>query len=164
VPGLAGGRVHGDAVSQLDLLPTVLELLGVPREGLLLGRSLLPLLEGRPLPPRPVFAERRTLARGEVEQPPSPFLAGEEFAVAGEAWLLVTGATRGDALYDLRVDPRAAADVAAAHPAERERLAGLLEAWRETQSALGAQGPSAPTGAIEPALLEALRALGYAAD
>ncbi|HVS17165.1 MAG TPA: sulfatase [Planctomycetota bacterium] len=164
VPGGRGARVHAAAVSQLDLLPTLLELLGVPRKGLLLGRSLVPLIDGGELPPRPVFAERRTLTRGEVERPPSPYLAGEEYAVGEESWLFVTGAGRGESLHDLRADPAAAADVAGAHADECERLSGLLESWRETQEALGAQGPGVQTGEVDPALLEALRALGYAAD
>jgi len=163
VPGDDAPRVHADAVSHLDLVPTVLELLGLPREGLLLGRSLVPLVVGGSLPPRPAFAERRTLTRGEVLRPESPFLSGEEYAVAGEAWLLVSGATRGDALYDLRSDPAASVDVAAGHPGERQRLEDLIESWRETQAALGSQGAAA-SGEVDPALLEALRALGYAAD
>jgi len=47
-PGtLPGGRTVGQPVQLLDLLPTVLDLAGVPRDGLLLaGDSLLPLING----------------------------------------------------------------------------------------------------------------------
>lgn len=164
VPGAAAPAVHADAVSHLDLLPTALELLGVPPKGLILGRSLAPLIAGGELPPRPAFAERRDLTPGEIARPESPFLSGDEFAVAGEGWLMVSGATRGDALFDLRADPGAASDVAGTHSAERERLAGLIESWRETQEGLGAQGAAAAGGEVDPALLEALRALGYTTD
>jgi arylsulfatase A-like enzyme len=164
VPGRDGAGVHEAAVSQLDLLPTLLELLEVPREGLLLGRSLAPLLSGASLAPRPVFAERRDLTRGETQKPPSPALAGLEFAVAGEAWLFVTGATRGEELYDLRADAQGLSDVAADHPGELARLRELVDSWRATQAALGLQGPAADPADIDPELLEALRALGYATD
>lgn len=164
VPGSEAARVHQAGASQLDLLPTVLELLDVPREGLLLGRSLAPLFAGASLSARPVFAERRDLTRGEVQRPPHPALAGDEFAVAGEAWLLIHSATRGDELFDLGADPAGERDVAAAHPLERARLGELLESWRATQAALGRQGAAADPADIDPQLLEALRALGYATD
>jgi arylsulfatase A-like enzyme len=164
VPGWDGARVHADPAGQLDLLPTLLELLGLPREGLLLGRSLAPLLRGESLPPRPIFAERRDLTSGEVARPPTPALAGEEYAVADGPWLAVLGAARGDALFDLRADPRGERDVSADEPDEMGRMRGLVDAWRATQAALGSLGATTEPGAIDPALLEALRALGYATD
>ena len=165
VPGsgpLAAAGVRAELATSLDLLPTLLELLGVPREGLLLGRSLVPLLAGESLPPRPVFAERRALTRGEVRQPPSPFLVGQEFAVATQDWLYVDCQGRPTELYDLRADPQAAHNVAAAHLDECARLLELIESWRAAQAAIGSLGGGKQD--VDPALLEALRALGYATE
>jgi len=49
VPGLGGGSVHIDRVRSVDIVPTVLELIGLPFGGLD-GDSLVPLLEGNPKP------------------------------------------------------------------------------------------------------------------
>ncbi len=44
--GFDGGRVLDAQVSQLDLFPTLCDLLAIPRPGWLQGKSLLPLLRG----------------------------------------------------------------------------------------------------------------------
>src|SRR5439155_10696408 len=54
-PGYAARSVADD-VSLLDVAPTVLDLLQLPREPTFEGRSLVPLLAGRP-EPRDVLAE-----------------------------------------------------------------------------------------------------------
>ena len=43
--------------SAIDLLPTVLEILGMPREASLPGWSLVPAMSGKALEERPIFAE-----------------------------------------------------------------------------------------------------------
>jgi len=58
-PGIAGGRVRTELVSNVDVMPTLLELLGlrVPRN--VQGRSFYPLLSGERYEPRDaVFAEK----------------------------------------------------------------------------------------------------------
>ena len=55
--GGAGSRV-ADVVQQVDLVPTILDLVKAPIPGNLRGRSLKPLLDSAgPLPARPVYAE-----------------------------------------------------------------------------------------------------------
>jgi len=160
LPGDGVARVHAQAVSQLDFLPTLLELLNVPRDGWMLGRSLVPLLQGGRLPERPVYAERRALSRGEEQHSPSPFLAAEEFAVTSEGWTLITSSGRSDELYELASDPDGAHDVSGEQPAQLERLHGLLQTWRATQKTLAQESGEPPTP-IDPALVRALRGLGY---
>lgn len=54
-----GGVRKAEMISHVDLLPTVLELTGQPVPENVQGRSLLPLLEGRPYEPRTeIFAEK----------------------------------------------------------------------------------------------------------
>jgi arylsulfatase A-like enzyme/Flp pilus assembly protein TadD len=55
-PGLQAGRVK-DAVSHIDIFPTVCDLLGVEKPASLQGDSLLPLLRGRTRKPRPIYFE-----------------------------------------------------------------------------------------------------------
>ena len=56
--GWAGGRVHRELVSNIDVLPTLLELLDVPVPDTVQGCSLLPLLDQRAFTPRSeIFSE-----------------------------------------------------------------------------------------------------------
>ena len=57
--GITGGRVHTDVISNVDVAPTMLEALGLPQPENLHGRSLWPLLQGRPYEPRQeIFVEK----------------------------------------------------------------------------------------------------------
>lgn len=59
-PGkIAEGRVVKDPVSLVDVFPSVEELTGLPASKGLSGRSLVPLIQGRTLPPRPIYADGR---------------------------------------------------------------------------------------------------------
>ena len=55
--GFTGGLVSDALVSQIDLFPTVCELLGIPRPHWLQGVSLLPLVNGAAAVREEVFAE-----------------------------------------------------------------------------------------------------------
>jgi choline-sulfatase len=56
VPGHAP-VISDDEVGLIDVGPTLLDLIGVTPPSNLHGRSLLPVIEGGALPPRPIFAE-----------------------------------------------------------------------------------------------------------
>jgi hypothetical protein len=49
--------VSDDEVALVDVGPTLLDILGIAPPSHLHGRSLLPAIDGAPLPPRPLFAE-----------------------------------------------------------------------------------------------------------
>jgi choline-sulfatase len=49
--------VHGEPVAAVDLGPTLVDLVGGAPSKAFRGRSLLPLIDGNALPPRPVYAE-----------------------------------------------------------------------------------------------------------
>ena len=56
--GWNGGIVHHEMISNIDYLPTILDLLGVPIPGNVQGRSFAPLLDGKPYTPRrEIFTE-----------------------------------------------------------------------------------------------------------
>jgi hypothetical protein len=70
-PGRPGGRPIAAQVSQSDITPTILDLLGLldrrtAPQTAYSGRSLLPLMEGKPLASRPAYAEFWTLTHAEV--------------------------------------------------------------------------------------------------
>ncbi len=57
-PGWYGGIVRRELVSNIDVLPTILELVGIPIPVNVQGRSFAPLLAGRPYTPnREIFCE-----------------------------------------------------------------------------------------------------------
>lgn len=69
----AGHRVVSDVVRDVDLAPTILELLGAPPAsfGGMDGRSLKPLIDGGALPPRPAFAETEVWMTESIAELPS---------------------------------------------------------------------------------------------
>jgi len=92
-PGLAH-RVEPALVSEVDLAPTILDLVGVPPGGALDGVSLAPLLRGGPAPPQEVYLE----FAGDPRVP-------AWWALRRPGWLYVELATGERELYDLRRDP-----------------------------------------------------------
>ena len=57
-------RERDDVVQLIDLAPTIAALFGVKAPASWQGRSLVPALEGKPLPPKPAFAEMLPSKRG----------------------------------------------------------------------------------------------------
>jgi arylsulfatase A-like enzyme len=154
-PATAGGaalqgRRDGAVVRLIDVLPTVLDYLGIPIPPHVQGTSLLPLLRGGVAPPAVVASSWREGGWDALRVDGDKFL---RLRVDGQA-------TRRE-LYSLTEDPREQRDVAASE----ERLASQLEARMDALAATGRtylahqrQGrevvPDAET-------LERLRALGY---
>jgi len=138
VPGRGPLRVTAP-VSNLDLVPTLLDLVGVEApDGALEGRSLRPLFEGGTLPRAPQFA-----AYGQLR------------AVVDGGWKLVRNLrARETELYDLGSDPGETGDRATAAPDEVRRLRLLLGEWRRSTEPEGAR-----QGADEAE--KQLRAVGY---
>lgn len=136
IPGVPGG-VREARVQNLDVLPTLLDYLGVPADGLgLQGRSLRPAIEEGREVNRYLFA-----------------LQGRSRAVSDGRWKLILDVESGKArLFDLAADPGETRDVAAARPEETERLREVLLRWVEHQG-----------GALEASdeIEEHLRAVGY---
>src|SRR5262249_22486826 len=112
-PGIAARRVS-DVVRQVDVLPTVLELAGLPVPATA-GRSLVPLMRGEPLPEAPALSE---LAQGR-----NRFDALRE----GHYKVLRAPDTGKSELYDLDLDPDERTDVSAAQPDVLARLLADLD-------------------------------------
>ena len=181
-PGrLPEGMRVAEPVSLVDLLPTVLDLAGLPPLERTQGRSLLPLIRGdADWDTRPVILEQlerdvRTdeftghiemidgrwgasleiwPERGPGEPPvePSRWAAKARFHVDGLPRLL---------LYDLWEDPFTLQNVNNRYPELVEKYTQLLEAqWQShlTMAALYEPGGQSELG---PEQLQALRALGY---
>ena len=91
LPGQTAGRRVRGPVSQIDLVPTLLDLLGQPAPDSLQGRSLRGLCEGEGNADRPVFIEWNTdnlggqIAQGNYTLPPATLDAYSREALAAAA-------------------------------------------------------------------------------
>ena len=158
LPGvIAAGTVVDAPVEEVDLLPTVLDLIGAPREGPLSGRSLAPVLRavGQLDPERPVYLHRRPFDRQVFQGIP---VDGEQFGVVRAGWKWIEGTRDGTrALYDLASDPLETANRAAAEPDRVRELSNLVGDWRGAHPATAEAAPP-----IAPEDARRLKALGYA--
>lgn len=152
VPMIAWGRgiPAGQRVSELvqlsDLLPTVLDLSGLPAAPRVDGTSVAPAFAGERLPRRYAFAEADW--RGETL---------DTFRmVRDEGSKLIFNRVTGEvSLFDLESDPEERNDIAADAP---ERVARMMEPLRRYLSNERV-APDRPP--LTPAEIETLRALGY---
>jgi len=163
LPGRFEGGGLEDAPAQLvDVMPTILDAVGIERER-------WPTMDGTPLgpeglpPDRPVIAQtRRPLSQRAIFAEHAP---GFEFArfdhrltsiQVGQHKLILTDDGEAE-LYDLQADPAEARDRADEDPARVEELRTLLQ----KQGLASAPGPVQATPELDQATVEALRALGY---
>lgn len=125
---LAGGRRVPELVRSVDLVPTVLELLGIDAGLHTHGRSLVPLVLGdaEPLP----AVSQSLNKRGEEDR---------LLSIRTPAWRLVLDRASGaGALYDRRADPLELVDVADRHPEVVRELRAALERQEQADEALRA--------------------------
>jgi arylsulfatase A-like enzyme len=183
--GIEGGRRFTQAVSMIDVLPTILDLTGLPLPKVLQGRSLAALLRGGELAPRPVILDEFRVDEatgqmaGNIEMIDGRWGASLEIGPgakgsdgslgrhafpAGGRWGAVHPyfpAASRLLLYDLWNDPFAARAVNDEHPdlvAHYEKA--LNEQWKVHQ-ALAQSFGEAGDRALDPQMLRQLQALGY---
>lgn len=151
-PGRTRGARVDRLVSQIDLLPTVADLLALEVEGARDGRSLVPLLEDpdADLGARTLFAQRC-----------KPGSDKTLWAVIQERWKLVSLDTRErPSLYDLDADPRELDDVAREHP---DVVAALMERLEVFQRVAPLESETL-TVEMDEDLRGHLEEMGYAGD
>jgi arylsulfatase A-like enzyme len=173
-PGhIKGGQRFSDpTVSMIDVLPTILDLVGLPLPEIMQGQSLAPLLLGEgDVEVRPVI-----LDEFEVDQE-SGELRGLIEVIDGrwgaslwigphrelyEDWLLhLRQRPNPLLLFDLWNDPMCLHSVHEEHPDLVEKYTAFLEAQFEAHQALGKNFTPAEDVVLTPEQLEMLRTLGY---
>ena len=155
---LEPGIVVDAATENIDLWPTLLDLLGLPALEGADGRSRVPEImaaargEAAPQDGDAHFAHLDQ-AWGRRGQEPSPMIS-----VRQGRYRLVHRASAEAELYDLESDPREQVDVAAQQPDVLERLTAVAGDYLERPPA---DWQTAPPVELDDAQLDQLRALGY---
>jgi arylsulfatase A-like enzyme len=170
-PGeFSGGKVCDAMVSQLDLFPTVCDLLKIDHPGWLQGKSLLPLMRGEAAeihdeifaevnyhaayePKRAVRTQRWNYIRkfGGREH---PVLPNCDDGLSKDVWIGNGWKSRPDPaeqLYDTLFDPAERYNLAAdpTHGAALQEMRNRLDAWMKRTRDPLLEGPvKAPAGAI----------------
>jgi len=160
-PGIPGGR-YIEPVEQVDLMPTVLDLLAVPTptDSAFQGENLAALVRGE----RPqrgdalIFAMAKCDPKRYRDRGYDLDRQGRLYTVRSRRWKLVSyPGIEHDyyELYDLESDPKEKADIAADQPETVERLRAALDAWLVNEAA--------ETEELELSSeeLKQMRALGY---
>jgi arylsulfatase A-like enzyme len=153
VPGEGQGTVVSDQVGLIDVLPTVLDLLGIDEDMPLQGRSLRSLWLGRGQAPRAYFGEAA--------------YDSELLAVRTERWKYVSAGRslgeRREELFDLRQDSMEQVNRCRQEETNCARLREQARAWKQAQEALRARLllPEGVPATVDETTAEQLRLLGY---
>jgi N-sulfoglucosamine sulfohydrolase len=168
--GFSGGHVIDAMVSQLDLFPTICDLLDIEKPGWLQGVSMMPLLRGEKQSIRDeLFAEVNYHAAYEPKRAVrtdrwkyirhfgarrTPVLPNCDDSLSKDVWLehgWKQRAVEPEQLYDLVFDPAERRNVAADPSLARvlDDLRSRLDRWmRETHDPLLTGAVRAPAGAV----------------
>ncbi len=137
-------------VSQVDVMPTVLDVLGYSAPGVLHGQSLL-----RPLPAeRTVYSE--SFPGLLFVQLNKRFDGVKRAAISGSSKLITWTKGRPE-FYDLSRDPREIQNLYEPGKEPSPTLASQLTVWAKT-----APAPLHTRNRVDPASLQRLKSLGYA--
>jgi arylsulfatase A-like enzyme len=155
-PACPAGTVVNAPTGLVDLLPTLLDLLGFQKPAGLEGTSVLPRLEAAGGPAAPVFAEAAKPTGGPEQDLGDLWLNERKARCVREGrWKLVSTPWLDlEELFDVEADPGETSDRLADHPEVAERFRTALTAWE-----------SGPVAGAEPLTSDDLRAklrsLGY---
>jgi arylsulfatase A-like enzyme len=147
-------------VENVDVWPTLLDLLGLPPLPGAQGRSLVPLMEAAARGEEPVTQARPRFAYldqtwGRTGSEPAPLVAVE---LDGHRLFVPAKKPGAAELYETGSDPMEQRDLAEAHPELVDRLREHVDAYRNLPQAVWGEPVEVPLSDFE---LGQLRALGY---
>ena len=165
------GRKVEEPVGLIDVMPTVLEMAGLPLPKAAQGQSFLSLLAaggksggagkaGSGWTRRPVIAERQPQGGTESQR------EIESYAIMDGDWKLIHNIAPPPErpefeLFDFYKDPLDQKNVATEHGDVVERLAGMLEGWHRMAKEARLKPDSEEAKGMTAEQLERLRSLGY---
>ena len=165
-PALAPkARRVSQPVQLIDVMPTLLDLLGLKTPPIAEGQSLLPLIRGQAFQRRGLVVSSRFAAVHPIGLVPEN--ATDSFAIIDSKWKFIfrnklgTSGMKRVELYDRSIDRAEKHDVAAQHPEEVERFTTAIVAWIGAQNKVRAIIGHAGTTRLDQVTLQQLRSLGY---
>ncbi len=158
------GRRVGDAVSLVDVMPTILEVVGRPDlAGGCRGVSLVPLAEGRTLPETSGYRVTAVRMNRKKFYRPYKQSRGDDNLVIRRGpdkgiWNVESDTFE---LYDLSLDPGERTDLAGKYPDETEAMLRFARSWLEECGRGAPEPPAIRLEDLDEKTRENLRALGY---
>jgi arylsulfatase A-like enzyme/Tfp pilus assembly protein PilF len=147
-PGVPAGRTVDERVATVDVVPTILKLLGVVAAPETNGRDLGPAMRGERLRPEPIYAESLYGRLNFRWSSLRSWTTGD--------WKLVQG-SRSE-IFHLTEDPAETRDLSAEEAPRVERMRAALQT---AVAKLAPGGDAARTAAVTPDSEAMLRSLGY---
>jgi arylsulfatase A-like enzyme len=156
-----------EPVQLIDVMPTVLDLLGLTIPDVVEGQSLVPFVKGQP------FQRRGSVMASRFAHPYSrhnelaPENRIDSVALVNASWKLIyrdkgqsVGLARVE-LYDRRKDGTDAKNVAGEHPQEVERMMSEIGKWTKVQKQVRNLLGRGAKATIDQQTMNQLRTLGY---
>ena len=147
-PGAVETGVNPKIVETMDLMPTVIELIGAELPAGVQGASLLPVINGTSNPPYIAFGETQN---GE----------GQRFAALAGYRAVATGPDNVMELFHTAADSLELTDLAAQDADKVAKLAGDLGAWSKMVTATSLDPALRTTSELDEETLKQLKSLGY---
>ncbi|HEY2774378.1 MAG TPA: sulfatase [Candidatus Binatia bacterium] len=141
----SAGHTIGDQAREIDILPTVLDVIGAKPEPQAEGRSLMALVRGQSDDARPAVSQQDST----VPQLPATLRV--------DSRKLYVRISRPSMLFDLATDPGEQNDLSSERSAEADSMQARMDSLFAAAPTSGGAGSAVP----DPALREKLRSLGY---
>ena len=160
-------RRVSEAVQLIDVMPTVLDLLGLKIPDVVQGQSLAAFAKGQPLQRRGPVMTSRYAHPGAKPHGFVPENGTDTVALIDANWKLIyrekgklVGLNKVE-LYDRRTDHSDANNVATQHPQEVDRMMTEIGKWMEAQKQIKSFLGRGAKATMDAKTLEQLRSLGY---
>jgi choline-sulfatase len=161
-------RRIADPVQLIDVMPSVLDLLGIPIPAVVEGQSLAPFAKGLPFQRKgPVVTSRFAHPYSKNNDEFTPENHIDSMALLDANWRLIyrengksVGLNKVE-LYDRRMDRGEQKNVAAQHPQEVDRMMTSMGAWLDAQKQIRTAIGRGVKAAFDQDTQDRLRSLGY---
>jgi len=154
-----------EPVQLIDVMPTILDLLGLPMPQMVQGQSLAGFVRGQPFHRRGAVVTSRYASPHYLGHVPEN--GTDLFAMMDANWKLIFRRQakrvrmKEVELYDRRADPKETRDVASGNPQQTELIRREIGRWIEAQDKIRSSLQSGGKATIDSKTLEQLRSLGY---
>jgi arylsulfatase A-like enzyme len=166
-PGLIPARRVAETVQLIDVMPTVLDLIGVKAPDVIQGQTLAPFVKGQPFRRRGLLVTSRFAHPYGQSRELIPEDHIDSMALLNANWKLiyrpkgnVVGLHQVE-LYDRRTDPTETRNMATQHSVEVDRMMNEIGSWMDTQKQIRTVLGRGTKATLDERTLDQLRSLGY---